>query len=55
MLTRLSSIEEEIEKWVLNIEDLKTKQSDLEWKVNRMSEEIGFNHDQGTTVFIGSS
>ena len=47
MLTWLSIIEEEIEKFKVDIADLKTKQSHLESKVNTMSEDIGFNHDHG--------
>ena len=47
ILTRLSIIEEEIEKFKGDIADLKTKQSDVESKVNAMSEDIGFTHEHG--------
>ena len=47
MLTWISIIEEESEKFKVDIPDLKTKQSELESKVIAMSEDIGFNHDHG--------
>ena len=45
MLARLSITEEEIEKYKVDIADLKTKQSYLESKVKAMADDISFNHD----------
>ena len=47
MLARWSTIEEEIERFKSDISDLKRKQSDLESKVNAMSDDINVNFDNG--------
>ena len=47
MLPRLTTIEEEIDKFKVDIADLKSKQSDLKSKVNAMSDDISLNYDHG--------
>ena len=47
LLARLTTIEEEIDKFKVNIADLKPKQSDLESKVNAISDDISLNYDHG--------
>ena len=47
MLARLTTIEEEIDKFKVDIADLKSKHSDLESKVNAMSDDISLNNDHG--------
>ena len=47
MLARLTTIEEEIDKFKVDIADVKSKHSDLESKVNAMSNDISLNYDHG--------
>ena len=47
MLARLTTIEDQIEKFKVDISVLKTKQSELDSKVNAMSKEISLNCDHG--------
>ena len=51
MLARLMTIEEEIDKFKVDIADLKSKQSDLESKVNAMSDN---NNNNNNNMFIYS-
>ena len=47
MLARLTTTGEEIDKFKVDIADLKTKTSDLESKVNAMSDDMSLNYDHG--------
>ena len=47
MLARLTTIEEESQTFKVDIADFKSKQSDLESKVNAMLDEISLNYDHG--------